>query len=127
MIDQPFSGSMVPISRYRNDRRVVSVMIEVNRGLYMDEESGVPLAAMSGISTAIRDIVTQMIEGDGITAPCRGKMMGCQFPAFGCAPPFGPFRSEKVFVFSTKQRRPAAKRRSWSSIHKCLLIGGQSS
>ena len=62
MIDQPFSGSMVPISRYRNDRRVVSVMIEVNRGLYMDEESGAQLAALSGTATAIREIVTRMIE-----------------------------------------------------------------
>jgi len=62
MIDQPFSGSIVPISRYRNDSRVVSVMIEVNRGLYMDEESGAQLAALSGIATAIRDIVTRMIE-----------------------------------------------------------------
>jgi N-formylglutamate amidohydrolase len=62
MIDQPFSGCMVPISRYRKDPRVISVMIEVNRGLYMDEESGGQLPTLSGISKIIQKIVTKMIE-----------------------------------------------------------------
>jgi N-formylglutamate deformylase len=35
-----FSGALVPLSSHRKDRRVLSVMIEVNRRLYMDEESG---------------------------------------------------------------------------------------
>lgn len=36
-INTPFSGSIVPMEYLRKDRRVVSVMIEVNRKLYMDE------------------------------------------------------------------------------------------
>jgi len=36
-IDAPFSGALVPISYYRKDRRVLSVMIEVNRRLYMEK------------------------------------------------------------------------------------------
>jgi N-formylglutamate deformylase len=39
-VDAPFAGALVPLSAYRKDRRVLSVMIEVNRRLYMDEESG---------------------------------------------------------------------------------------
>ena len=35
-IDSPFSGTLVPLKHYRNDRRVSSVMIEVNRSLYAD-------------------------------------------------------------------------------------------
>ena len=35
-IDSPFSGTLVPLKHYRNDRRVSSVMIEVNRSLYVD-------------------------------------------------------------------------------------------
>jgi N-formylglutamate amidohydrolase len=62
MINQPFSGAIVPLSRYQVDRRVVSVMIEVNRCLYMDEESGAQLAALSGIASVIRDILTRIIE-----------------------------------------------------------------
>lgn len=39
-IDHPFRGTLVPLKYYQKDRRVLSVMIEVRRGLYMDEESG---------------------------------------------------------------------------------------
>jgi N-formylglutamate amidohydrolase len=35
-INTPFAGSMVPVSRYRKDERVQSIMIEVNRDLYLD-------------------------------------------------------------------------------------------
>ena len=34
--NNPFAGSMVPASRYRKDERVQSIMIEVNRDLYLD-------------------------------------------------------------------------------------------
>jgi len=38
-IGAPFGGSIVPPSFYKKDRRVSSVMIEVNRKLYMDEKT----------------------------------------------------------------------------------------
>ena len=31
---------MVPMRYFRNDRRVMSIMVEVNRGLYLDEATG---------------------------------------------------------------------------------------
>jgi hypothetical protein len=39
-LDAPFAGALVPLSAYVKDGRVSSVMIEVNRRLYMDELSG---------------------------------------------------------------------------------------
>jgi N-formylglutamate amidohydrolase len=39
-VDAPFSGALVPLSSYRKDQRILSVMIEVNRRLYMEEKSG---------------------------------------------------------------------------------------
>ena len=33
-IDSPFSGTIVPLKHYHKDKRVESVMIEVNRSLY---------------------------------------------------------------------------------------------
>lgn len=39
-IDKPFAGSLVPSSAYRSDPRVLSLMIEVRRDLYMDEATG---------------------------------------------------------------------------------------
>jgi N-formylglutamate deformylase len=37
-INAPFAGTIVPMKYYRRDRRVASVMIEINRGLYMDDQ-----------------------------------------------------------------------------------------
>ena len=36
-VDSPYSGTMVPIKHYKKDKRVSSIMIEVNRKLYMDD------------------------------------------------------------------------------------------
>lgn len=38
-VNNPFSGSIVPLKYYSRDKRVESVMIEINRALYMDENS----------------------------------------------------------------------------------------
>jgi N-formylglutamate amidohydrolase len=34
-IDTPYSGSIVPMEYYQKDKRVTSIMLEVNRGLYL--------------------------------------------------------------------------------------------
>ena len=39
-INRPFSGTIVPMSVYKKDLRVFSVMLELNRSLYMDESTG---------------------------------------------------------------------------------------
>jgi N-formylglutamate amidohydrolase len=39
-IDIPYSGSIVPMPFYQQDKRVRSIMLEVNRKLYMDEKTG---------------------------------------------------------------------------------------
>jgi len=39
-INWPYSGSLVPLKYYKNNRQVQSIMIEVNRSLYMRETSG---------------------------------------------------------------------------------------
>ena len=39
-VNRPFAGAIVPLAHYGQDRRVSSIMIEVNRRLYMDETTG---------------------------------------------------------------------------------------
>lgn len=39
-LDRPFAGALVPSNCYQRDSKVTAVMIEVNRRLYMDEETG---------------------------------------------------------------------------------------
>jgi len=41
-VNAPFSGALVPHSRYRTDTRVAAVMVEVNRGLYLNEADASP-------------------------------------------------------------------------------------
>jgi N-formylglutamate amidohydrolase len=38
-VDTPYSGSIVPMEYYQKDPRVASIMLEVNRGLYLKENT----------------------------------------------------------------------------------------
>ena len=40
--DRPFNGTYVPQRFWRSDRRVMGLMIEIRRDLYMDETTGKP-------------------------------------------------------------------------------------
>jgi N-formylglutamate amidohydrolase len=51
----PYAGTLVPLAFYRNDERVMSIMVEVNRRLYMNERTGQPL----GEFETVRDRITQ--------------------------------------------------------------------
>jgi N-formylglutamate deformylase len=59
-VHRPFAGALVPMPFYREDLRVSGVMIEVRRGVYMDEGSGARLPGFEEIreciSTALRPI-----------------------------------------------------------------------
>jgi len=37
-VNNPYSGTIVPLKHYKKDKKVNSVMIEINRKLYMDED-----------------------------------------------------------------------------------------
>jgi len=37
-VNDPFSGALVPASRYQIDARVSAVMVEVNRSVYVNEQ-----------------------------------------------------------------------------------------
>ncbi len=51
--DSPFAGTFVPSGFFGQDRRVRSVMIEVRRGLYLNEVTAEPLPDFDDISAAI--------------------------------------------------------------------------
>lgn len=58
-INSPFSGTIVPLSFYKKESRVLSVMIEVNRSLYMNEETCQKLKTFSTTSKHISRCVLQ--------------------------------------------------------------------
>ena len=38
-INKPYAGTIVPMKYYQKDKRVLSIMIEINRGLYLKKDS----------------------------------------------------------------------------------------
>lgn len=53
-VNEPFAGALVPASRYYRDRRVMAVMVEVNRDLYLDPESFQPKSDFARIAGKVR-------------------------------------------------------------------------
>jgi len=53
-VDTPFSGALVPVRYYRQDPRVQSVMVEVNRRLYLDEATGLPAADFAEVAANVQ-------------------------------------------------------------------------
>ena len=64
-VNHPYSGALVPLEAWNQDPRVLALMIEVNRRLYLDEETGQPgdrMPAVQGlISTAIARLVSAFL------------------------------------------------------------------
>jgi N-formylglutamate amidohydrolase len=54
-IDWPYSGSLVPMSHYHKTKEVQSIMLEVNRALYLDEPSNEKSRGYAGIKETVRE------------------------------------------------------------------------
>ena len=61
-IDRPFSGTIVPAAFFGCDLRVLSIMVEVNRGVYMDEVSGCRSPAFGSVAAEIRTAIVELIQ-----------------------------------------------------------------
>jgi N-formylglutamate amidohydrolase len=64
-VDAPFAGALVPLSSYQTDRRILSVMIEVNRRLYMDELSGQKTPDFGTVRATIGRLIMVAAEAAG--------------------------------------------------------------
>jgi N-formylglutamate deformylase len=60
-INEPFDGTYVPMKFYKKERRVLSVMIEVNRRLYMDEMTGERSNSFNDTKNVIDDLIDNLI------------------------------------------------------------------
>ena len=60
-IDSPFSGAMVPLSYYHTHGAVYSIMIEVNRALYMEEKSGRRNAKFEQTKNRVKAVVRELV------------------------------------------------------------------
>ena len=62
-INKPFSGSLVPGKYYRSNKDVLSIMIEVNRKLYLDESSALMDENFTKIKTIIKNTLDSLQQG----------------------------------------------------------------
>jgi len=60
-LNRPFSGTMVPAIYYRSNPAVHSVMIEVNRSLYMNEDTGLKRRKFDHLSSMLHTIIQSLI------------------------------------------------------------------
>jgi len=56
-INQPYSGALVPMVFYKQDKRVISIMIEIKRSLYMDELNGMKTSGFDQSKELIQSIL----------------------------------------------------------------------
>jgi N-formylglutamate deformylase len=61
-INRPYAGTMVPMAFYRKDRRVASILIEVNRSLYMDELAGTKSGRFDTVKEQIQALLGSIRE-----------------------------------------------------------------
>ena len=64
-LNDPFPGALVPASRYRMDRRVEAVMVEVNRRLYLQEDDATPLPDFPQTAGRIRQCCRMAVHPPG--------------------------------------------------------------
>lgn len=61
-INSPYSGTYVPLYYYQRNKKCLSIMIEVNRSLYMDEATGEKLPSFENIQGQIMVLLELMKE-----------------------------------------------------------------
>ena len=59
-VNSPYSGTLVPSAFYRKNPNVRSVMIEVNRKLYMDEETGTKSSGFESVKDRIQAVLKEL-------------------------------------------------------------------
>ncbi len=60
-LNRPYSGSIVPADFHKKDARVYSIMIEINRALYMDERTGERLQSFDEIRLLLHSVLKKLI------------------------------------------------------------------
>jgi N-formylglutamate deformylase len=60
--NRPFSGALVPINFYQKEKAISSIMIEVNRRLYLSEDTGSKGTSFFYVKEVINDVVSSLIN-----------------------------------------------------------------
>ncbi len=61
-VDSPYTGTLIPMKHYKNDVNVHSIMIEINRKLYMDDE-GTKTEHFDTLQGELRELLEKLKRG----------------------------------------------------------------
>jgi N-formylglutamate amidohydrolase len=61
-INHPFAGTIVPLPYYTQEARVLSIMIEINRKLYMHEDTGEKGPLFARVKDDIATVASQIVQ-----------------------------------------------------------------
>lgn len=61
-VNHPFAGTIVPMAYYQQEPRVQSIMIEINRKLYMQEDTGEKGLFFARVKDDIATVVSQIVQ-----------------------------------------------------------------
>lgn len=61
-INKPYEGTLMPMAFYKKNRQVTSIMIEVNRSLYMDEKTGTKTSVFESTKKKIQTLLKSIRE-----------------------------------------------------------------
>jgi len=64
-LNRPYPGALVPLSLYERDARVHSIMVEINRALYLDETTGERLPHCGKIALRAKSALRTVIASFG--------------------------------------------------------------
>lgn len=56
-INEPFKGTIMPLKYYKQEKRVQSIMLEINRKLYMNEETGEKIERFEELKNNIKKVI----------------------------------------------------------------------
>jgi N-formylglutamate amidohydrolase len=56
-VNRPYAGTIVPLKFYKKDSRVISIMVEINRSLYMDMKTGMKNKKFKEIKSQINNLL----------------------------------------------------------------------
>jgi N-formylglutamate amidohydrolase len=61
-VNRPYAGALVPAAFYGRDRRFSSLMIEVSRRRYMQEEDGGKAEAFDVMAGIVQGVMRELLE-----------------------------------------------------------------
>lgn len=68
-VDRPFSGAIVPAPYYQQNKAVWSIMVEVNRSLYMHEDTGEKRRDFASVNQRVRSAIEKIVyQAEAVTA-----------------------------------------------------------